>query len=50
MKRLLFFLFVAITIADSFCKEDSKDKPDVGTVIGIDLGMYRSFVWKIDYI
>ncbi|KAI2808522.1 Endoplasmic reticulum chaperone BiP, partial [Blomia tropicalis] len=37
MKRLLFFLFVAITIADSFCKEDSKDKPDVGTVIGIDL-------------
>ena len=36
--KFLFILLVGL-ISTSIAKEESKDKQDVGTVIGIDLGM-----------
>lgn len=37
-------LLASIAVYSVVVDANEKDKPDVGTVIGIDLGMYRSFV------
>lgn len=38
MKNLFTLIFVATLLALAFSKEESKEKQDIGTVIGIDLG------------
>lgn len=39
--KLISCLFLVVLLAGSnFAKEESKDKVDVGTVIGIDLGKF----------